>query len=42
MHTIEFVLCIAYSHSLMDPNERKISADKGMTEVLFGHYDDFI
>ena len=26
----------------MDPNERKIWADKGMTEFLFGHYDDFI
>lgn len=26
----------------MDPNERKISADKGMAEFLFGHYNDLI
>lgn len=26
----------------MGPNERKISADKGMTEFLFGHYNDLI
>lgn len=42
MHPIEYVLCIVYSHSLMDPNERKISADKGMTGFLFGHYNDLI
>lgn len=42
MHPIEFVLCIVYSHSLMDPNERKISADKGMTGFLFGHYNDLM
>lgn len=35
MRPIECVLCIVYSHSLMDLNERKISADKGTTEVLF-------
>lgn len=31
MHPIEYVLCIVYSHSLMDHNERKISVDKGLT-----------
>ena len=26
----------------MDPNERKISADKGKTGFLFGHYNDLM
>lgn len=36
------MLCIVYSHSLMDPNDHTISADKGMMEFLFGHYNDLM
>lgn len=36
------MLCIVYSHSLIDPNERKISADKEIAEFLFGHYNDLM
>lgn len=42
MHLIEYVLCIVHSHNLMDLNERKILADKGLAGVLFAHYNDLI
>lgn len=42
MCLIENVLCIVHSHNLMDLNERKILADKGLAGVLFAHYNDLI
>lgn len=42
MHPTEYVLCIVYSLSLMDRNERKILPDKRITEFLFAHHNDLM